>query len=193
MAVIFPLGADAQDTGVPQQAEPVFDLAKTVRESPLLAGSLQVSWNHFGDGLNAHRFEGFADIHTVFRIGMDLTRLDHDQPGQGELKKLDRVVAVLHIPLKKLTIISGIGWEWNQTPENHSGPATYFSIQFHPTTYTTADLVSIHSISDRRYNNETDIGFSAGLKYFRIQGGYRWIHAGHETVSGPSLGLIIRF
>ena len=186
-------GAGAQDTDIPKQANQVFDLAKTIRESPLLAGSFQASWNRFGDGLNGYRFEGFADIRTIFRVGMDLTHLDHDKPGRGELKKLDRVVAALHLPLKRLTLVSGAGWEWNRTPESHSGPATYFSVQVHPTVYTTLDILSIHSVSNRRYNSETDLGFSAGVKHFRIRGGYRWIHADRETVSGPSLGLIIRF
>lgn len=184
---------NAQETDVTKETGRGFDLVKILHEAPVLAGFLRNSWNHFGDGLNAYRFEGFVDVRTVFRAGIDFTRLDHDQPGRGELKRLDRVVTVLHIPLKRLTLISGGGWEWNQTPATHSGPATYFSVEVHPTVYTRLEILSIHSVSNRRYNDETNLGFSVGVKQIRVQGEYRWIHADRETVSGPGLGLTIRF
>ncbi len=128
---------------------------------------------------------------------LDLNHLHYENPETAELKHFGRLIAALHVPLRKISLAPGAGWEWHRKRGNHSGPASYFSFQFRPLESgalgdTTLFIVTGHSFSNDRLNSAVDIGFAIGVKHFEFRSGYRWEVIDGDKFKGLNLGFGVR-
>lgn len=175
-----------------EEPDSPFDIVRIIQTSPPISGTVQASWQRLARGLNAYQAEAAADFYAVFRLSADSTRLHRDRPGLGELDALDRIIAALHLPLEKFSIVTGMGWEWYRGKESHSGPATLFLLRFKPSARAAFEMTSGYSFSDGRLNTLTGLGILAGAERLKVRLGYRWLSVAGETFNGPSLGFVIQ-
>ncbi len=170
-----------------------FDLVQTIRDSPLLTGSLQIGKESYGGRITGNRFRSKIFIRTVFLIDFDTTRFFYKVQGQEAFRALNSLHGAIYIPLRKISLAYGGGWMWHSGNPDGSGPSTYLLVLIRPTPQVEFDSVLERSLIKNKLNNLTDIGFSIGGSSLQIRCGYRWLHLNKETFSGPNISLKVHF
>ena len=193
LSAVEPARSESTDLGSEKSNPPIFDLDKTLRNSPSVTASLQISWQHFRTGVDAYRLEGVAAFYKIFRAGVDVTRPFNDGYGKETFNTFGSLRGYIYIPLEKLSLSSGLGWTWYQGRENHSGPGTYLSVGYTPFSFLKFDISSQSSLISNILGSAIDIGLSIRLMQIGIRSGYRWLDIAGDTISGPNIGLRVPF
>ena len=171
----------------------VFDVASIIRNAPLLGTSLDLSWQELGGAINGLRVEGAVDFRTIFRLGLDVTRLYQRDSDHDVFVTRGSVRGLVLVPLDRLSLVMGGGWTWRKTFDPASGPASYLAVDYRPIRPLTLDMASETSFTNRRLDRTLDLGVSVGIDLVRLRAGYRWLSMGLEDFSGPTIGLGTQF
>lgn len=170
-----------------------FEIERTIRGAPLLRTSLDLSWQGLGGAINGFRVEGALDLRTIFRLGVDVTRLHECKSDCVTLVTLESVRGLVRVPLDRLHLAMGGGWTWRRTLNPASGPASYLAVGYRPMRLLSLDFASEDSFVNRRLDRTVDLGVSVGRDPIRVRAGYRWLSIGVEDLSGLTFGLGVQF
>lgn len=171
----------------------VFDVASTIRNAPLFGTSLDLSWQELGGAIDGLRLEGAVDLRSIFRLGLDITRLYQRNSDRDVFVTRGSVRGLIRVPLGRLSLAMGGGWTWRRRFDPASGPASYLAVDYRPIRPLTLEIASENSFTNRRVDRTLDLGVSAGIDLVRVRAGYRWLSMGVEDFSGPTIGLGTQF
>ena len=182
----------------PQVVDPAapagFDLRRTLHEAPWLGGSLRFSREWLGNS-SGYRYVGSLDIRAVVRLGFDITRFSWATSDNDP--KMERALSAahvgLHVPLNLISLTAGGGWAWRRGVATLSGPMSYLSVGYGGLQPLLLNVSSEASLISRRVDRVLGLDTSIGVNAVQVTAGYRWLSMGGEGLSGPAIGLNVRF